>query len=412
MKIKLPTKSDFPIFKNNRYRGRPLVYLDSAATSQKPQIVIDTQADWYKKHNANIHRGLYPLAEDATRRFEQTRKAVARFINAQTPRNIVFTKSATEGINAVAAAWAKKNLKAGDEILVTAMEHHANLLPWLVLSQERGLKLRYWPITPDGRLDLKAKNLFRAKTKLIACTYISNVLGTINPVQTIIKQAKRHHSAILIDAAQVPAHYPLNIKKLDPDFLVFSGHKMFGPTGIGIVYIAPKHFKEFGLYQTGGDMVTQVSRQAAEFKPLPWRLEAGTQPLAEIAGLKAAMNYIKKLGYPTIQSHLKNLTKYAYQKLTTVPDLIIYGPPPSQRSAIITFNLKKIHSHDVAGWLAQKNIAVRAGHHCAQPLHQNLGVAATVRVSLSIYNSKADIDQLIKALKKLTKIWRNSTAKK
>jgi len=405
-------KKDFPIFHTVYHRGKPLLYLDSAATSQKPKAVIDAISNWYETKNANIYRGVYKLAEQATAEFEAVRIKVANFIKAENSRSIIFTKGTTEGINLVAQAWAKYNLKSGDTILLTEMEHHANIVPWQMLAHEKKLKLRFWPITETGQLaNIKTKTWFRG-VKLIGLTHVSNVLGTINPVEKIIRAAHRHKIPVLIDAAQSAPHLPLDIKKMQPDFLVFSGHKMLGPTGIGILYISPKHFSEFKPYQGGGEMIASVSFKKTTFKNVPQLLEAGTQPLAEAIGLAAAIDYLTKISLRKVAQHSRVLVNYTYQQLKKIPEVIIYGPEPSQRCGLISFNLKNIHAHDLATELDQQGIAVRAGHHCAEPLHQRLSVKATVRVSFYLYNDLSEVDVFIQTLKTIIKKWpKHSTAK-
>lgn len=397
-------KKDFPLLKSSK-----IIYLDSAATSQKPKTVIEAVSNWYSKKNSNVHRGAYKLAETATLEFEQARETVAKFINAE-PKNIVFIKGATEGINLVASAWAKHNLKTGDTILLTEMEHHANIVPWQLLAEEKKIKLRYWPIDKTGQLTRPTPKLFIG-VKLLAMAHVSNVLGTINPIEKIIKQAKTKNIPVLIDAAQSAPHLPIDIKALDPDWLVFSSHKMLGPTGIGVLYVKQNRYQEMRPYQGGGEMIKKVSWQKTTFKPGPWQFEAGTQALAQISGLIAAIKYLKKIGLKTIQQHETQLLNYAYNKLQTIPEVLIFGPDPKNRSGLISFSVKGIHPHDLATWLDQYHIAIRAGHHCAEPLHQKLGVVATARISFYLYNTKKDVDSFVKALKEIIKSWQNSTKK-
>ena len=402
----LKFKKDFPIFSQHR----KLVYLDSAATSQKPKAVIAAITDWYQNSNANVHRGAYRLAEEATALYEQGRARVANFIKAPEPESIIFTKGTTEAINLVAQSWAKYNLKKGEVILLTEMEHHSNIVPWQLLAQEKGLKLRYWPIDRQGQLTRPDKNLFGG-VKLLALTQISNVLGTINPVAQIIQQAHRRGIKVLVDAAQSAPHLPINVKQIDPDFLAFSSHKMLGPTGLGVLYVKKERLTEMRPYQGGGEMIKEVSRDTATYKAAPWKFEAGTQPLAQVIGLVAAINYLQKIGLKKIWQHDQELTRYAYKKLSQVPGLAHYGPKANQRSSLISFNLSDIHPHDLATWLDQSNLAVRAGHHCTQLLHKKLGLEASVRASFYLYNSKKDVDALVGALKLIQRQWQNSTKK-
>ena len=402
------TKTDFPIFRRAGTAARPLVYLDSAATSQKPRAVIAAEQRWYERQNANINRGAYRLAEAATASFEAVREKVARFIKAPSAKNIIFTKGTTESINLVAAAWARPNLKPGDVILLTRMEHHSNIVPWQLLAKEKKLSLRFWPIDQWGALtDEESDQLFRG-VRLLAITHISNVLGTINPLEKIIKQAHRHGAAVLVDAAQSAPHLLLNVRRLKPDFLAFSGHKLLGPTGIGVLYVDQKRYPEMGPYQSGGDMVVDVTQRHATFKPAPHRFEAGTQPLAQVAALGATVDYLTKLGMSRIRRYEQQLTRYAYQRLAELPAVTVYGPTRS-RGPLISFNIQSIHAHDLATWLDRSNVAIRAGHHCAKPLHQRLGVPATARISFSVYNNRRDVDHFINALKRIIRTWQHST---
>lgn len=402
------TKTDFPIFQRAGTAARPLVYLDSAATSQKPAAVIEAEQRWYERQNANINRGAYRLAETATASFEAVRQKVARFIAAPAAKNIIFTKGTTESINLVASAWARPNLKPGDVILLTEMEHHANIVPWQLLAQEKKLQLRFWPIDERGALTSEQPTNRWRQVKLLAITHISNVLGTVNPLEKIIAQAHRHGAAVLVDAAQSAPHLLLNVKKLKPDFLAFSGHKLLGPTGIGVLYVDQKRYPEMRPYQSGGDMVVGVSQHHSTFKPPPHRFEAGTQPLAQVAGLGAAIDYLNQIGMNRIRHHEQQLTRYAYQRLAGLPAVTIYGPAAT-RGALISFNVEGIHAHDLATWLDRSNVAIRAGHHCAQPLHQRLGVTATARISFSIYNNQRDVDRFINALERIIHQWQRST---
>ena len=392
-------------------RHRPFIYFDSVATSQRPRSVIDAETNWYETTNANIHRGVYALAEEATVAYERVRSQVAEFLNASDARSIVFTKGTTEGINLITQAWARPNLKRGDVILVTEMEHHANIVPWQQLAKEKSLILRYWPIDAAGKLVLTNLTKTLAGVKLLSLTHVSNVLGTINPIENIIRAAQKIGVVVVVDAAQSIAHLPIDIKKLKPDFLVFSGHKMYGPTGIGVAYVAPEHWDELQPYQTGGDMISRVDWQHSDFKPMPGLLEAGTPPLAQVAGLGAAVAYLQKLGWPALIRHEKDLTAYAYKKLSQIPGLKIYGPSPSERGGVIAFTITGLHAHDLASWLDERGFCVRAGHHCAQPLHQKLNVPATARIGLSVYNSKIEVDALASALTEIIKQWPTFTTR-
>ncbi|MBU0670996.1 SufS family cysteine desulfurase [Patescibacteria group bacterium] len=398
-------KKDFPIFNKFGTAKKPFIYFDSASTSQKPAPVIQAITDWYEKSNANIHRGMYELANIANQNYEGVRAQVAQFINAPDPKNIIFSKGTTESINLVAQAWAKFYLKKGDTILITEMEHHANIVPWQMLAQEKGLKLVYWPIDKNGKLVMNnISKLFRG-AKLLSLTHVSNVLGTINPIEIIAKLAHQKRIPVLVDAAQGAPHLFLNVTKLKPDFLAFSSHKMLGPTGLGILYANDVRLKEMRPYQTGGDMIESVTKQKTTFNIPPWKFEAGTQPIAQVAGLGAALAYLKNIGLNKIKSHEQELTAYAYKKLSLIPQVTIYGPAPKDRVGVISFTVKGIHPHDIAALLDNYGIAIRAGNHCAQPLHQILKTPATARLSFYIYNNKKEIDYFIKSLKIIIKQW-------
>ncbi|NUM25082.1 MAG: cysteine desulfurase [Candidatus Buchananbacteria bacterium] len=399
-------KKDFTIFAKHKN----LVYLDSASTSQKPLVVIEAESEWYKNYHANINRGAYRLSEAATGLYEMTRSRVARFINAEAPNTVVFTKGATEGINLVAWAWARHNLQKGDVILLTEMEHHANIVPWQMLAQEHGLELRFWPITATGELAISdLASLFKG-VKLLALTHASNVLGTVNPVEKIVKLASQQGIKVLVDSAQAAGHFKIDVKKINPDFLVFSAHKMFGPTGVGVLYIKPDRHSEFVPYQTGGDMVREVTKTKTTFEKIPTMLEAGTQALAQVFSFGKAIEYLQKINIEVVAKYNQELINHAWQELSKIKAVTIYGP--KDRISLISFTVKDIHPHDLATLLDRHGIAVRAGHHCAMPLHQALGVNATVRISLQIYNDKKDIDLFIKALKEIILQWSTHIAKK
>ncbi len=398
-------KNDFPIFRQAR-TPKPWVYLDSAATAHKPKAVIEAEKDWYEKYNANVHRGIYHLSEQATELIEAVRKKVADFIGAGSSRSIVFTSGTTDGINLIAQAWARHYLKKGDVILLTEMEHHANLVPWQKLASELKLELRFWPIDEQGRLKLEEMDKLFVGVKLLAITQVSNVLGTVNPLQKIIKAAHRQKIRVVVDAAQSVPHFAVNMKRLKADFFVFSAHKMLGPTGVGVVYINPELFSQVKEYRLGGGMIREVSKKKASFADLPWRLEAGTLPLAQIFALAEAISYLEKIGMVRIMRHDQLLTKYAYHKLMQIEEVKIIGPVPKDRCGLVSFVVDDIHPHDLATWLDQYHICVRAGHHCAMPLHRKLKLAATVRASFYIYNDKQDIDIFIRALKKIISQWK------
>lgn len=387
-----------------------LVYLDSAATSQVPQVVLDAERRWAEQTRANIHRGVYALSEQSTALYESARATMAKFLNAPDARGVVFTKGTTEGTNAVASAWAEHNLHRHDVILLTELEHHANIVPWQQLAKRRGLKLRWWPINHRGQLTPPTPALFNG-VKFLAITQMSNVLGTLTPLNQIIPYAKRRGVVVLVDGAQSVGHFPISLKKLACDFFVCSGHKMLGPTGIGVLVINPRRWPELRPYQTGGDMIITVTKKQAAFQPLPQLLEAGTPPIGQAIGLAAAADFLTNIGLPNIKQHLTDLTTYAWKRLATIPQVKLYGPGPKHQLGNISFTIAGIHPHDLATFLDRDQIAVRAGHHCAQPLHDVLGVPATARLSCHCYSTRADIDALVKSLKKIIALWPNSTAK-
>ncbi|MBI5412529.1 cysteine desulfurase [Candidatus Peregrinibacteria bacterium] len=396
-------KSDFPLLK----KRSKLVYFDSAATSQKPKAVIDAEAEWYETLNANTHRAVYDLAEKATEAYEAGRADVARFIDAPQGSCVVFTKGATESINLVVNAWARHNLKKGDTILLTEMEHHANIVPWQLLADEKKLKIEYWPITDDGELSPLPHNssLVTGHCKLLSLTHISNVLGTINPLKKIIPWAREQGIKVLVDAAQSVPHMPVSVRALDPDFLVFSGHKMLGPTGIGALVIKKERLAEMQPWQGGGEMIERVSFKESAFAQPPWKFEAGTQPLAQVHGLRAAIRYIEQRGIKAIEKHTRELTTYAFEQLSKIPGVTILGPAPKNRGAVISFTVAGLHPHDLATFLNRYGICIRAGNHCAMPLHERLGIVASARVSFHLYNEKTEIDFFIKSLKAILNEW-------
>ena len=401
MKNLLKIKQDFPIFKNYP----KLVYLDNAATTQKPKAVIDAITKHYEKNNANIHRGIYKLSEQATEAYEAARIKVAKFIGAESPEQIIFTKNATEAINLVVYSFARKNLKAGDEILLTLMEHHSNIVPWQMAAKEKKLKIKFVAITPNGEIDINdLKSKLNKKTKLFAVTHASNVLGTINPVQKITEICHSRGIPVLVDGAQATPHFPVNISALKCDFYAFSGHKMLAPTGIGALYISKKYLNILPPFLGGGDMIKSVGTHKIEYQDPPMRFEAGTPPIEAAIGLEAAIDYLNNISMPAIQKHEQELTAYALQKLEKINDIIVYGPKnPAKRAGVISFNLAGVHSHDLASLLDEQNIAIRAGHHCAMPLHQFLKIPASARMSFYIYNTKKDIDILCETLIKISK---------
>jgi len=394
----LQIKQDFPLLRNSS-----IVYLDSAATSQKPDAVITALIDFYQKSNAPVHRGIYALAESATQKFEDARKAVADFINSS-PEEIVFTSGTTDSINTVANAWATLNLKAGDEIVLPESEHHSNLLPWQQISASHGLVIKYVPLTQDFKLDIDAfLNAITPKTKLVTFALSSHIFGNypLEYLHAICAKAREVGARILLDAAQAVGHMPIDVQTLGVDFLAFSGHKLFAPTGIGVLYINKNRFSELGVYRIGGGMVHSAQLGCIEWKEMPYRLEAGTPPIAQAVGLYAAIKYFKQnIDYAKLAEHEDNLCKNLIEHLKQHDDIVVMKPEYSQKvhNHVVSFYSKKFHAHDIAAWLSQYNIAVRAGHHCAQPIHERFGIAASVRASFHAYTTMHDIDAFGKAL--------------
>jgi len=404
-------RRDFPILgRSVTVRGTgeaaPLIYLDNAATSQKPRQVLDAVIGYYERMNANVHRALHRLGEEATTAFEESRSAVAESIGARSPAEIVFTRGTTEGINLIASAWGRANVREGDEILLTEMEHHSNLIPWQLLAAEKGAHLRFIPIREDGTLDLDAiESLLTERTRIVAVTHVSNVLGTINDVRSIIDAAHARDIPVLVDAAQSVPHIPVDVGALDCDFLAFSGHKMCAPTGIGVLYGKESLLADMRPYQGGGEMIRAVWYDRAEWNVPPYKFEAGTPDIAGAIGLGAAVDYLRRIGMPAIRLYEEDLTRYALARLEEVEDIRVYGSSPD-RGAVISFNVGSIHPHDVAQILDSDGVAVRAGHHCAQPLMRKLGVAATARASLSFYNTAEEVDRSIGSLEKAREFFR------
>ncbi|MCX8063654.1 MAG: cysteine desulfurase [Candidatus Hydrogenedentes bacterium] len=397
-------RSNFPIL-GISVRGKPLVYLDNAATTQKPQMLIDAVNRYYSRENANVHRGIHYLSEKLTDRYEEVRTKVRGFIGAKVDCEIVFTKGTTEGINLIASSFALPRLKQGDEILVTYMEHHSNLIPWQIVAQKSGAKLRVLPITDDGLLDLSYIDEFLSdRTKIFAFTYVSNVLGTINPVRDLTKRAHEVGAVVIIDGAQAIAHLPVNVQEIDCDFFVASGHKMYGPTGIGILYGKAPILSEMEPYQTGGSMILNVKLDNTIYAHIPHKFEAGTPNIEGVIGLGSAIDFLNSVGMYNISAYEEALVSYAYQRLLEVPGINIVGPF-EPRTGVLSFTMDCAHPHDISQILDEEGIAIRAGHHCAQPLMERLGLPATARASFAIYNSVEEVDLLIKALHKVRKIF-------
>jgi cysteine desulfurase/selenocysteine lyase len=395
----LAVRADFPIFAR-RPGERPLIYLDSGATSQKPQVVIDALSEHLSSHNANVHRGVYPLAQEADAAFEAARERIAAFTGAE-PRTTIFTKNATEAINLVARSWGAAQLGPGDAVLITQMEHHANLVPWQQVCRERGAELRYLEVDEHGELSLEALDaeLARGDVRLVAFAHVSNVLGTINPVAEISARARAAGAITLIDGAQAVPQMPVDIERAGADFYVWTGHKALGPTGIGVLHGRRELLESMEPFLTGGDMIASVGLQETTWNELPFKFEAGTPPIAEAVGLAAAVDYLGTLGMARVREHERALTDLMVARLGEVPGLRVVGPPAGrERAALASFTVEGMHPHDVAELLGREGVCVRAGHHCAQPLMRCLGVSATARASLGVYNDESDIEALISAL--------------
>jgi cysteine desulfurase/selenocysteine lyase len=400
-------RKDFPIL-SRQVHGKPLVYLDSTASSQKPQAVIDAMSTYYQTYHANVHRGVYQISEEATAAMEKARIKVARFINARQGKQIIFTRNTTESINLVAYSWGGANIHAGDLIILTIMEHHSNLIPWQLLAERTGARLEFIPVTEDGLLRLDVyEQLLQQQPKLVAFAHMSNVLGTINPAKQMIEQAHAAGATVLVDAAQSVPHLPVDVQELDADFLCFSGHKMLGPTGIGLLYGKRELLEAMPPFMGGGDMIGKVELRKSTWNVLPWKFEAGTPAIAEAIGQGVAVAYLSALGMENVLRHEQAITDYSKQQLQSVPGLTIYGPQSAdKRGGVISFTLGDIHPHDLASILDQEmGVAVRAGHHCAQPLMEHFGLAATARASFYVYTIPEEIDVLVQGLHKALHIF-------
>ncbi|QEE12199.1 cysteine desulfurase [Bartonella krasnovii] len=391
-------RRDFPLLHHQVY-GKRLAYLDSGASAQKPQSVLNAMNNYYHHHYANVHRGMYFLANTATQFYENSRETVRLFLNAQKAEEIIFTKNATEAINTVAYGWAMPKLKEGDEIVLTIMEHHANIIPWHFLREQKGVKLIFVPVDENGVLHIEDfQKALSEKTRLVAITHMSNILGTVPPVKEMIKQAHQNSIPVLVDGSQGAIHLTVDVQDLDCDWYVFTGHKLYGPTGVGVLYGKEYRLEEMHPFQGGGEMIEEVTTDKVLYNAPPYRFEAGTPPIVEAVGLAAAIDYIQKRGLSTIHAHEMSLSAYAHEKLKTVESLRIYGHSPN-KGAIISFTIEGIHAHDIAMFIDRKGVAIRAGTHCAQPLLQRFGLTSICRASLAMYNTQEDIDQLVKALK-------------
>ena len=409
-------RQDFPILSREVY-GKPLIYLDNAATTQKPLCVLDAMRDEYLNVNANVHRGVHYLSQQATDLHETAREKVRQFINAKKAEEIVFTRGTTEAINLVASSFCESQTQAGDEVLVTEMEHHSNIVSWQLQAQKRGIVVKHLPITDDGRLDLSSLiSHLSSRTKLVSVAHVSNVLGTVNPVSDIIKIAHEHGIPVLVDGAQSAPHFKVDVQAMDCDFFAFSGHKMYGPTGIGVLYGKEEWLEKLPPYQGGGEMIDKVTWEKTTFERLPFKFEAGTPDYVATHGLAKAIEYIDAIGFDAIQQHEQELTRYCMEQLMTIPDMHIYGPDPLThhpspithhplKDAVVSFNVGNIHHLDMGTLLDRLGIAVRTGHHCAQPLMDHLGISGTVRASFALYNTKEEIDTLVAGIRRVSQMF-------
>ncbi|MFQ5520726.1 MAG: aminotransferase class V-fold PLP-dependent enzyme [Candidatus Methylomirabilia bacterium] len=396
------TRVDFPILER-MVNGKPLIYLDSAASSQKPRQVIEAVKDYYERSHSNVHRSIHTLGEEATALLEAARDSVKEFIGAEHREEIIFTRGTTDSIN-LAAQVVGRTLAPGDEVIVTEMEHHSNLIPWQLLARDRGLRLKAVPVTGEGFLELGALDrLLTERTRLVAVTHVSNVLGTINPVAELVARAHAAGSLVLVDGAQAVPHLRVDVAQLGPDFYAFSGHKMLGPTGIGVLYGRRELLERLEPAWGGGEMIKEVWLDRAQWNDLPWRFEPGTPPIAQAVGLAAAVEYLAKLGMERVSAHEQELTRLTLDRLGTTPEVTLYGPRnPEIRSSVVAFNIRGLHPHDGAALLDQEGIAVRAGHHCAMPLMRKLGIVGTLRVSFSVFNTPEEIERLATVVSTLT----------
>ncbi|HET9940061.1 MAG TPA: cysteine desulfurase [Candidatus Eisenbacteria bacterium] len=399
-------RRQFPIF-DRKIHGHPLIYLDSTATTQKPVAVLDALERYYRTYNANIHRGVYVIGEEATQAYEDARGKVAKFLNASSHREIVFTRGTTESVNLVAHGWGRKFVNQGDVVLLTEMEHHSNLVPWQLLAQDRGATLRFIPIDGHGRLDLtNLDRLLEGPVKIVSLAHVSNVLGTINPVSEVIRRAHAVGARVMLDAAQSVPHMPVDVRALDCDFLALSGHKMLGPTGIGVLYGKREALESMNPFLGGGEMIREVRLEGSTWNDVPFRFEAGTMNIADTIAFGVAIDYLEGIGMANVEAHGRELVEDTFRVLGSIPGVTIYGPPANEpRGAIVAFTVDDIHAHDVAAALDREGVAVRAGHHCAMPLHTKLGVAATSRASYHVYNVPSDIERLGDGIRKAKQLF-------
>ena len=392
-------RKDFPILER-RIGGKRLIYLDNAATSQKPRPVLEALDEYYETHNANIHRAVHRLAEEATAAYEASREKVASFLGAPDARGLIFTRGTTEAINLVAYAWGRRSLREGDEVVLTEAEHHSNIVPWQLAARATGAKLRFIPVREDGTLDMdEAERLVGPKTKMVGCIHASNVLGTINPVEELAELAHSAGALMLVDGAQSAPHMPVDLRALGCDFFACSGHKMLGPTGVGVLWGRPEILEEIDPFLGGGEMIREVRLEYSTWNELPYKFEAGTMNIAQAIGLGAAADYLSALGMENIREHERWLGEYAYEKVREIEGITVYGPEKN-RTGLVSFTLPEVHPHDLSQILDEEGIAIRSGHHCAQPLMRRLGVAATARASFYLYNTEEEVDALVGALQR------------
>ena len=400
-------RADFPVLSIEAYPGVPLIYLDSAASSQKPTAVIDAMNAYYRGYHANVHRGIHRLSEAATAAYEGARQRIAHFIGVSDSDQVIFVRNATEAFNLVAYSWGRSNIGAGDEILLTEMEHHANIVPWQILAQERGATIRYVPFNEDGTLDLtRLPDLLTGRTKLFSFTAVSNVFGTINPVAELVEAAHQVGALAMVDAAQSVPHMAVDVPSLNCDFLAFSGHKMCGPTGIGVLFGKRELLEAMPPFMGGGDMIRRVTLEGSTWNDLPWKFEAGTPSIAEVIGLGAAVDYLSGIGMDEVLAHEQFITDYALEALSEVEGLTVLGPSPAQKGGVAAFTLAGVHPLDIAELLDEDGIAIRAGHHCAMPLHHKLGISASARASFYVHTTPDEIDKLVVSLNRVRKVFR------
>ena len=403
-------RRDFPVLDRKVY-GKPLVYLDNAATSQKPKSVIDALVDYYEGYNSNVHRGVHALSMEATDRYEEARAKVAYFIGAESAENVIWTRNTTESLNLVAHTWARQNIGPGDEIVVTQMEHHSNLVPWQLLAAQKGASLRILPLASDQTLDMeRAESIIGGRTKLVSVVHASNSLGTINPVHELRDMARNVGAAFLVDGAQSVPHMPVDVADLDCDFLAFSGHKMLGPTGIGVLYVKPAVLETMEPFLTGGEMVLAVTNEEATWNDLPMRFEAGTPNIADAIGLGVAVDYLEAMGMDRVRAHEEQMTRYALEAFRELEEVDLFGPrDAAKKGGIMSFHCGDVHPHDLGTFLDREGIAIRTGHHCTMPLMQYLEVPATARASFYLYNTEAEVDVLVDALKRALRYFGNGS---